>query len=109
MLLSTDFWVGALLRRVEQGGGFGYIAHKGDAKAGGVIIKVINLMTRQGYLLREAQTPDGAVWMRPIRSDDEADIDTYLKKQIKFDPDLWVVEIEDREGRHFLTETVEDL
>ncbi|MDC7676199.1 DUF1491 family protein [Asticcacaulis machinosus] len=109
MLLSTDFWVGALLRRIEQGGGFGYIAQKGDAKAGGVIIKVINLMTRQGYLLREAQTQDGAVWMRPIKTDDELEIDNYLQKQMKFDPDLWVVEIEDREGRHFLTEKVEDL
>lgn len=97
------------MRRVEQGGGFGYIARKGDAKAGGVIIKVINLTTRQGYILREAQTEAGAVWMRPIKTDDETEIDAYLQRQARFDPDLWVVEIEDREGRHFLTEKVEDL
>jgi hypothetical protein len=109
VLLSTDFWVGALLRRIEQGGGFGYIARKGDAKAGGVILKVVNLMTRQAYVLREVQGHDGALWMRPIKTDDEAEIDIYLQKQIKFDADLWVVEVEDREGRHFLTEKVEDL
>ena len=43
MLLSTDIWVAALIRRVELGGGFAVVARKGDARAGSVLVKVLNL------------------------------------------------------------------
>ncbi|MGZ3298493.1 MAG: DUF1491 family protein, partial [Asticcacaulis sp.] len=43
MLLSTDLWASALIRRAELGGGFAYVARKGDARAGAVIVKALNL------------------------------------------------------------------
>ncbi len=112
MNISSDFWVGALVRRVEQGGAFAFIAHKGHAQFGSVIVKVLNLRTRNAYALREAQSGTGesgaeTVWMRPLETVDEPDIDAYIARQLRYDPDLWVVEIEDVEGRHFLTERVE--
>ena len=45
--------------------------------------------------------------MRPALSDQEPDLDRYIERAIRIDPDIWVVEIDDREGRHFLTEPVE--
>ena len=42
MLLSTDIWVSALIRRAELGGAFGVVARKGDARAGAVLVKVLN-------------------------------------------------------------------
>jgi hypothetical protein len=108
MLLSTDLWVGALIRRVELGGGFAVVARKGDASAGAVLVKVLNRSERTARLLAEATRGDGErIWMQPVPSNDEAELDRYIERAARIDPDLWVVEIDDREGRHFLTEPVE--
>ena len=107
MLLSTDVWVGALIRRAELGGAFATVARKGDARAGSVLVKAYNSRTRETHLYTEAFRGDGErVWMEPTASHLEADLDRYIERALKVDPDLWVVEIEDQEGRHFLVETV---
>ena len=59
-------------------------------------------------MLAEATRGDGdRIWMEPVASRTEADLDRYIERAARVDPDVWVVEIEDREGRHFLTEPVE--
>lgn len=107
MLLNADLWVSALIRRVEMAGGFAYVTRRGDAAHGSVLVKVVNLRARSAYLLREATHGDETVWIRPLQSDDETELNAYIDKQLRFDPDLWVIEIEDARGRHFLTEKVE--
>lgn len=108
MLLATDLWVGALIRRAEIGGAFAMVIRKGDTRAGAVLVKVVNRSDNTARLYSEATRMDGeAVWMQPAASTEEPDLDRYIERARKFDPDLWVVEIEDRRGRHFLTEAVE--
>ena len=108
MLLSTDIWVSALIRRAEIGGGFGVVARKGDPRAGAVLVKVLNRSDGTARLYSEATRMDGErVWMQPAPSTDEPDLDRYIERALKVDPDLWVVEIEDKEGRHFLVEPVQ--
>ncbi len=108
LLLSTDIWVAALIRRVELAGAFAAVARKGDARAGAVLVKAVNRGDGTARLYAEATRGDGErVWMQPVASTDEADIDAYVARSARVDPDLWVVEIEDRQGRHFLTEAVE--
>jgi hypothetical protein len=108
MLLSTDIWVGALIRRAEIGGAFAVVVRKGDTSAGAVLIKVLNRQAEAARLYAEATRVDGErVWMQPVASDREDDLDRYVERAVKIDPDLWVVEIDDRQGRHFLTEPVE--
>ena len=108
MLLSTDIWVGALIRRVEIGGGFAVVARKGDPRAGAVLVKAINRGDGTARVYAEAMGPDGdRLWMQPQGSTDEADLDRYIERAVRIDPDVWVVEIEDRQGRHFLVEPVE--
>lgn len=109
MKFSTDIWVAALIRRVELGGGHAVVVRKGDARAGSVLVKVIRRPEGSVRLFAEATRADGeTVWMRPSRSGVEADLDAYIERARRIDPDLWVVEVEDRDGRHFLTEDVEE-
>jgi len=108
MLLSTDIWVAALIRRAELAGGYSAVIRKGDARAGAVLVKVLNRAEGTARLYAEATRGDGErVWMQPAPSDQEPDLDRYIERAARVDPDVWVVEIDDRHGRHFLTEPVE--
>ena len=108
MQLSTDLWVSALIRRAELGGAFAMIERKGDARAGAVLVKVLNRPEGTARLYAEATRMDGErVWMQPAPSDQEPDLDRYIERAVRVDPDIWVVEIDDRQGRHFLTEAVD--
>ena len=108
MLLSTDLWAAALIRRAELAGAFATVARKGDARAGTVIVKAFDTSSRRARLYSEAFGPDGErLWMQPVESEVESELDEYLARQVGYDPDLWVVEVEDRQGRHFITETVQ--
>jgi hypothetical protein len=108
MLLSSDLWVAALIRRAEQAGAFAVVARKGDARAGAVLVKALDRRAGATRLYAEATRGDGErVWMQPLGSKDEADIDAYIERSARIDPDLWVVEIDDTQGRHFIVEPVE--
>ena len=109
MLLSTDVWAGALIRRAELEGAYATVVKKGDARGGAVIVKAYNTATRSARLFTEAVGQDGdRLWIQPVVSDSESELDAYVARQRGYDPDLWVVEIEDRQGRHFITEKVQD-
>ena len=108
MLLSTDIWVGALIRRAELAGAFAMVVRKGDPRAGAVLVKVLDRRDRTARLYSEATRGDGdRVWMQPVPSEAEPELDAYIERARRIDPDLWVVEIDDTQGRHFLTEEVE--
>lgn len=109
MLLSTDVWVAALIRRAELAGAFATVAMKGDARAGSVLVKALNRKTGEARLYAEATRGDGErVWMQPRPGATESELDQYAERARRIDPDLWMVEVEDGEGRHFLTEAVEE-
>lgn len=108
MLLSTDIWAGALIRRAELGGAFATVIRKGDPRAGAVLVKVVDRRAGVARLYSEATRGDGErVWMQPVNSLNEPDLDAYVERAVRVDPDLWIVEIDDAQGRHFLVEAVE--
>lgn len=108
--LKTDFWVQALIRRAQGAGAFATVARKGDPDAGAVLVKVATLDGR-ARLYAPAQDGTGErVWLDlsagPL-GDAEQAVDAHWSHRGSKDPDLWVVEIEDRAGRTFLTERIE--
>ena len=109
MNIPTDIWVSALIRRAGLDGAFAAVTRRGDARAGAVLVRVWNSRERQMMLLAEALDSEGrSIWIRPIAATAESDIEAYVQRAVRIDPDLWVVDIEDSSGRHFLVEPVAD-
>ncbi len=108
--LKTEFWASALIRRASGAGAFAGVVRRGDSDAGAVLVKVATL---DGRARLYAPARDGAgerIWLdlsAGTLGDVEVDVDAYAKKRSQTDPDLWVVEIEDKQGRHFLMERVD--
>jgi len=105
--LKAGIYVRALIRRVEVAGAQAYVVRKGSEEAGAVLLK-LNRLDGTSTVMSQARRGEGElVWVKPLgdaATDDAAR--TYFDKQVKFDPDLWIVEIEDREGRSFVDEPV---
>lgn len=101
--LKSEIRVAAQLRRAAAAGAFATIVRKGDADAGAIAVKVY-LGGGAARLFVEARDDKGeAVWREPLDGpQSEAAIDRFLDKETRFDRDLWIVEIEDREGRIFV-------
>ncbi len=108
--VATEFWVSALIRRAGLGGASAVVVRRGDPQAGAVLVKVYAQSTRTARLYEEVARGAGGerAWMQPKAGLPESELDAYAERQARYDPDLWVVEVEDREGRHFLTEPVDD-
>lgn len=107
--LKAKFWIDALRWRAEGAGAHVYVARRGDPDAGAVLVKIV-LPQGLARLLAPVRDFEGArVWSQPLGAEPvaEAEVDAYAARRADQDPDLWVVEIEDRHGRHFLTEPVE--
>lgn len=106
--LKTDFWLKAHIRQSMASGIPMIVVRKGDPSAGSVLVK-INQFEIGCIVLSQTRTPEGArAWLRATGPDPvpEADADAFIERQLRYDSDLWVVEIEDRQGRHPLTEPI---
>jgi hypothetical protein len=99
--------VRALLRRVQVAGASAFVVRSGAEEAGAIILKIAKL-DGTVLVLNQARNAKGElVWAQPLGGwTEEKRAAEWCDKQVKFDPDLWIVEIEDREGRTFVDEPV---
>lgn len=99
--LTTDLWVGAHLRLGSSLGIPMVVARRGDRARGAVLLK-INQLDRGCSVLAQVRRDERLCWTRGTGPEpvSEPEADRYIERQIRYDPDLWVVEIEDRAGRH---------
>ena len=93
--LKAGLWVKMALRMADLDGRAGVVLRKGDADSGGVLVV---LRGRDGLVvMSQVRTGDGALaWMRgtgaaPV---DQAAADAYVARQVRFDPDIWVLEFD---------------
>ncbi|MDD5585357.1 MAG: DUF1491 family protein [Alphaproteobacteria bacterium] len=98
----TDFLVAAQTRIASEQGVSMVVRHRGDAASGTVLLK-IDLLDGTARVLSQVQMDNELVWSPVSRNDPmpNEQAESYLEKQLNFDPDMWVVEIEDRKGRHW--------
>ena len=106
--LKAKLLVQACLRAANAAGVPATVVRQGYPDAGAVLIK-LNRGPLGCTILTQVRTGAGeAAWMRATGPEPvtEADADAYIDRQAKYDPDLWVVEVEDREGRHPLQDRI---
>ena len=109
MRLKSSIWVAAYLRRCQNAGIFGAVRRRGAEEAGAVFVKVATLDGNAMLYMPAPQTvyddsrPVERIFMpsspQPLP---EQSVEERLAKEIRFNPDAWIIETEDKAGRHFL-------
>ena len=112
MRVKSEVFVRAYLRLCQAAGVPLVIVRRGDESAGAIFIRIDSL---DGSVALYGPAPSGfegseaerrfVSCFGPRRAT-MAEADLYLARQLKFDEDLWIIEIEDKEGRHFLGESL---
>jgi hypothetical protein len=114
MRLKSAIWVAAYVRRCHVEGAFAAVRRRGAEDAGAIFIK-LNLLDGTAELFGPAPQavfgetgPADRAFMRcfgdkPVPEDK---IDERLVREVRFDSDVWIIEVENRDGRHFLDDVV---
>ncbi len=104
--LRSDFWVSAYLRRCGVEGIDAALRKRGAAEAGAIFVKIDHL---DGTASLYGPAPQLFVedtserLFAPIlQGVMPLDVEERMAKELRFDSDLWLVEVDDRQGRHFL-------
>jgi len=100
--LTSDFWVRAYLARLRLEDIPAYVVAHGDDTGGAVLVKVSTLDGEARLFQRSFDLTSGERCWIVLRAGPEAEVDASIRRQREMDPDLWVIEVEDRAGRHLL-------
>lgn len=108
--LPTKVWVDALVRRAQIAGASAFVLQRGEESRGDVLIKVADLQGEARAYTPRTSMEGTRIFVDLIAQGvgpEENAVDTYVQRAKERDLDLWIIEIEDREARHFLTEPIE--
>lgn len=104
MRLTSEFWVSALIRRINATGAFAALGSRGATEAGAIFIRMRNasglydLFGPAPQSFYEDSKPRDRQFTPLLTEVPEAETETRLASERRFDPDLWLVEIEDYRG-----------
>jgi len=114
MRLKSAIWVAAYIRRCHHEGAFAAVRRRGAEEAGAIFVK-LNRLDGTAELFGPAPQsvfddarPADRVFSRSFGEQPvpEEKIEERLVRELRFDPDAWIIEVEDRAGRHFLDQIV---
>jgi hypothetical protein len=102
MGLTTGIWVSAQVRICDRNFIPATVVRRGDPDSGTVLLKLNRFEEGVTVYTQASSTTDTPAWSRgtgpkPVT---EAEADAYIERQVKYDPDVWVLEIEDRKGQY---------
>ena len=105
--LPTNLEVTGLLRQVEARGGFGAVIRRGDPERGALLLLVSERGNHAACLERVLAMDGTYNWQRtgPADSSQSQEVSDFLAKRARFDPDLWVVELDIAGAERFIAET----
>lgn len=102
--LTARFWVDAYLTRLSIQDIPAFVVAHGDDTGGAVLVKLSTLDGQSRVFQRSFDLMTGERKWVELEAGAERDVDEAITRQRSFDPDLWVIEVEDRQGRHLLDE-----
>ncbi|MGY6703370.1 DUF1491 family protein [Roseinatronobacter sp.] len=102
--LASGIWVSAYLRRLQIDGIPAYVIARGDDTAGAVLVKLALMDGTARAYQRGFDLSSGARVWQVLVEGPETHVDDAVSRQRSFDPDLWVIEVEDARGRTLLDE-----
>ncbi len=110
MRLKSALWVAAYLRRCHVEGIFAVVRRRGAEEAGAVFVRICRLdgtsdlfgPAPQSAFDAASTTDRRFITSLAEQPAPDAAVEAYLGREIKFDPDVWIIEVEDRKGRNFL-------
>lgn len=108
MRVTSAFWVAAYVRRCHGQGAFAVVVRRGAEEAGAITVTVDRLDgTSDLYVpapqsVFDAAQPEERLFLRVLERAGADDISVRLASERKFDSDIWIVTVEDRDGRSFL-------
>lgn len=112
MRVKSEFWAKAYLRRCMSAGASAVVVRHGDDDAGAIYLR-INRLDGTSLLFGPAAAglddmTHGRLFAPLLGGGAAADaaVDAALDREARIDSDLWIVEVEDRDGRHFLGDAV---
>ncbi|MEQ8823673.1 MAG: DUF1491 family protein [Filomicrobium sp.] len=105
MRINADLWVMSYVRRLNSDGAPAFVVKRGDEHSGSIFIR-INALDGTSDLYGPAaagitQVATERCWTLRKSGDDQT-IDEILAREAEYDPDIWLIEVEDRQRRHFL-------
>ena len=108
MRVTSSLWVGAYIRRCFAEGPFAAVSRRGAEEAGAIFIVVdrldgtADLYAPAPQAMFEESRPSERMFQRVAEGEPLAAVNERVAREVRFDPDLWVVAVEDRDGRAFL-------